>query len=97
MAAQAVRGAWWLGGRIGAGINWGVGLATGGLSIGSLIYDMCSDEDEDECENADEECFAECEHLLGQGGRTNQGSPYRNCWISCMKGKGCYKGDMAVE
>jgi RHS repeat-associated protein len=62
------------------------------------IVDFATGSDaEDDCENAEDECFAECEHLLGQGGRSNQGEPYRSCRIRCLKRKGCYKGDMAVE
>jgi hypothetical protein len=91
-------------------IPWGrilgqAGKAAGrfvpGLGLVILAYDVCSVVDDylekKKCEEANEACFEECEHLLGQGGRTNQGQPYRNCWIKCMKAKGCYKGDMAVE
>jgi len=40
----AARGAWWVGTRIGAAINYGVNAAMG-ASIGTLIYNMCNDED----------------------------------------------------
>jgi RHS repeat-associated protein len=56
---QGVRGAWWLGGRIGAGINWGVGILTGGLSIGSIVYDMCNEE-EYECDKILEDEIQDC-------------------------------------
>jgi uncharacterized protein RhaS with RHS repeats len=56
---QGVRGAWWLGGRIGAGINWGVGALTGGLSVGSLIFDMCNEEDY-ECDRILEDEIQDC-------------------------------------
>ena len=46
----------------------------------------CKDPD---CEKADEDCFEKCQHLLGKGGRSNQGYPYRNCWKNCMKEAGC--------
>ena len=32
----------------------------------------------------EEECHQQCEHLLGKGGRSNQGLPYRNCYQRCM-------------
>lgn len=35
--ASAVRGAWWAGTRIGAGINYGIQAATG-ITLGSLLY-----------------------------------------------------------
>ena len=44
-----------------------------------------------DCKKAADDCHEECEHLLGQGGRTNQGNPYRNCWLNCMARKGCRK------
>jgi RHS repeat-associated protein len=44
-----------------------------------------------DCKKAADECHDECEHLLGVGGRTNQGRPYRNCWLNCMARKGCRK------
>ncbi len=54
-------------------------------------------EDPDRCKKAADLCHEECEPLLGKGGRTNQGVPYRNCWVRCMKRYGCYKGDSPVE
>jgi hypothetical protein len=63
----------------------------------AIIYDACQEDDEeDTCENAEDECFEECKHLLA-GDRMNQGTPYRSCRIACLKRKGCYRGDMAVE
>jgi RHS repeat-associated protein len=50
-----------------------------------------------DCEQADDACYEECQSYLGQGGRTNQGNSYRNCWVSCMKAKGCYSGDSPVQ
>ena len=44
--AAAVRGAWWVGTRIGGGINYGIQAATG-ASLGSLIYDMCNESEEE--------------------------------------------------
>ncbi len=39
-----------------------------------------------------------CQGQLGVGGRSNHGNPYRTCWVSCMKSKGCYnEGDSPVE
>jgi RHS repeat-associated protein len=65
--------------------------------IPAVLDWMCRDRSEEErCKKADEECYQQCEHLLGQpgvGGRTNQGAPYRTCWRNCMKAKNCYKGD----
>ncbi len=40
--AHALRGAFWAGGRIGAGINYGIQAATG-LTLGSLLYDALND------------------------------------------------------
>ena len=42
-----------------------------------------------DCKKAADECHDECEHLLGKGGRTNQGLPYTNCYFNCMARKGC--------
>jgi len=71
------------------------------LGWGLLVYDVCSLAsdliDEKKCKEAEDECFEECQDQLGVGGRTNQGHPYRNCWVRCMKRKGCYKGDSPVE
>lgn len=53
--------------------------------------DACKGE-EDDCDKADDECYEECEYHLGRD-RMSQGTPYRTCWINCMKRKGCYKGD----
>lgn len=39
---HAARGAFWAGGRVGAGLNYGVHAATG-ASIGSLLYDALND------------------------------------------------------
>jgi hypothetical protein len=72
------------------------GAFIGGI-LGNVIGEAVCPEDEPDCEKADNECFLECQHLLGQGGRTNQGFPYRNCWVSCMKKKGCYSGNSPVE
>jgi RHS repeat-associated protein len=41
--AHALRGAFWAGGRIGAGINYGIQAATG-LTLGSLLYDALNDD-----------------------------------------------------
>lgn len=41
-----VRGAWWVGTRIGGGINYGIQALTG-TSIGTLIYEMCNESEED--------------------------------------------------
>jgi RHS repeat-associated protein len=72
-------------------------LIGAGIILGAIIYDACQEDDEeDTCENAEDECFEECKHLLA-GDRMNQGTPYRSCRIACLKRKGCYRGDMAVE
>ena len=44
-----------------------------------------------DCKKAADECHEECEHLLGKGGRSNQGYPYTNCYFNCMARKGCRK------
>jgi RHS repeat-associated protein len=49
------------------------------------------------CAEAEDTCFAECEKQLGVGGRTNQGNPYRDCRVRCLKRLGCYKGNIPVE
>src|SRR6187401_1386247 len=43
----AVRGAWWVGTRIGGAVNFGVSAATG-LSIGVILYNVCHSESAEE-------------------------------------------------
>jgi RHS repeat-associated protein len=65
------------------------GLAgSGSSSSSSGSSSGCSGPD---CKKAADECYEQCKHLLGVGGRTNQGFPYRNCYRNCMAGKGCNK------
>ena len=63
-----------------------------------IIEPICKAQTERErCKEADDACYEECQDQLGKGGRTNQGNPYRTCWIKCMKRHNCYKGDSPVE
>jgi RHS repeat-associated protein len=94
-AVAGIRGAWWMGTRIGAGIGFAIEAGTG-LTLGVLIYNACHDAEEERCRKAEDACHEECKHLLGKS-RLSQGTPYRSCRIRCMKNAGCYKGDMAVE
>lgn len=50
------------------------------------VYGLC---DTPDCKKAADECFEECQHKLGKGGRANQGFPYANCFKNCMARKGC--------
>ena len=67
------------------------------------IIDWCTSKssagngEKERCRKADDTCYEECQGQLGVGGRTNQGVPYRNCWVRCMKRFDCYKGDSPVE
>jgi RHS repeat-associated protein len=89
----------------GLGIGLGGAIIVGGCYLtgscqkfaevcGEIIYDFIEEEREKErCKKAEEECYEECKENLGRGGRTNQGKPYRNCYVKCMKRKDCYDGD----
>ncbi len=80
-----------------------VGLVHAG-AIGVMVLTMASDSastdtdaEKERCKQAEEACFEECGHLLGKKGRTNQGTPYLNCRVRCLKRYGCYRGDSPVE
>jgi len=51
----AGRGAFWIGGRIGAAINFGIEAATG-LSLGSLLYDAINDDASDDARDDPKQC-----------------------------------------
>ena len=57
--AAAVRGAWWVGTRIGGLINYGTEAAAG-ASIGSLLYDLCTESEEERCSKILKECRKKC-------------------------------------
>lgn len=67
--AHAVRGAWWVGTRIGGGINYGIQAATG-ASLGSLIYDMCNESEEEKlrkrCQALKDSVLNTCYGLKGR-------------------------------
>lgn len=58
-AVHAIRGAWWTGTRIGAGINYGIQAATG-ASLGVLLYEAFNDEVLDFGDAANDEDFKQC-------------------------------------
>jgi RHS repeat-associated protein len=44
------------------------------------------------CKEADDSCYDKCKHLMS----ADTGDPYRVCWRSCMKSRGCYTGEGAT-
>jgi hypothetical protein len=77
-----------------------VGLFHAG-AIGIMVLTMSSDSptdaEKERCKKVEEACFRECGHLLTKGGRPNQGTPFRNCWVRCLKRHDCYRGNSPVE
>lgn len=87
-AIHAIRGAWWTGTRIGAGINYGIQAATG-ASLGILLYetfndgidfgDIANDDTYEQCpsdepEDPCKEKFQRLKHLwLGISDKANAG------------------------
>ena len=91
----AARGAWWVGIRIGGGINYGIQAATG-LSLGVLIYNACKPDEKDKaiCDKALEADQDKCYEQFGNGLR---GAGFRSSLRACLehaekRRDACYKG-----
>jgi len=92
---QALRGAWWVGARVGGAINTSIQAATG-LSLGALIYDACHSVSEGEkalCDRMRDDEESECYERAGIfGGRGSNGNlngcleRARDRWIACTRG-----------
>lgn len=52
--------------------------------LADIIYDLCTESEEEKCEKARSECIEECMPKLG---RTN--TSFNDCIAKCMDRKGC--------
>lgn len=90
-----VRGAWWVGVRIGGFINYGIQAATG-ATLGALLYDACHDSEEERCKKVLKECREECldkfvddpDSLPGIG--SDLQGRQRRCIRECAGGQNCF-------
>jgi len=91
----AVRGAWWVGIRIGGGINLGIEAATG-LSLGVLIYNACHTDEKDKA-ICDKQLEADQDSCYEQFGNGLRGGGFTSALNGCLRHAekrrdACYKG-----
>jgi len=89
----AIRGAFWVGGRIGGAINAGIGLATGS-SLGVLIYNAChskgiGDADKKVCDDDRDWEEKRCDEKYALNPAQYRGCRRRAAdnWAACYGGK----------
>jgi RHS repeat-associated protein len=91
--AHAARGAWWVGTRIGAGINYGIEAAFG-ASLGVLIYNACNSDDTDDREERCDKLYYEidipvCRAIAKKRGKAAAARCYATAaqrYAACLKG-----------
>ncbi|WP_281388165.1 RHS repeat-associated core domain-containing protein [Teredinibacter haidensis] len=86
-AVHAARGAFWVGGRIGAGINYGIQAVTG-ATLGSLLYDALNDDTTDDSSDDSQQskkdrCIECCSDSALP--TNDNGFSFWNCVNRCME------------